>query len=92
LSCDRIQTRSRYAPLIDTCHSHPQINIYARTQKGALNGTVQVYQLAPGLYMVDFRKRKGDEAEFYRLYRSVLSQCSNLLTKRQSIASPELDL
>lgn len=61
-----------------------QINMYARTQKGALNGTVQVYKLAPGLYMIDFRRLKGDEAEFYRLYRSVLSECSDLLTKRQS--------
>lgn len=34
--------------------------------------------------MIDFRLLKGDEAEFYRLYRSVLSQCSDLLTKRQS--------
>jgi serine/threonine protein kinase len=66
---------------------HPnsfKINIYARTQKGPLNGTVQVYKLAPVLYMIDFRRLKGDEAEFYRLYRSVLSECSNLLTKRQS--------
>lgn len=58
-----------------------KIDIIGRTGSGLLCCTLQIYRLAPDLHMVDMRKCKGDDHEFWRLYRSIYKQCKSLLKK-----------
>jgi len=62
-----------------------KIRVEAPTSKGLLTFTVQILLLAPQLHMVDFSKSKGDILEFYKLYKRIHDQCSDIACKEHTI-------
>jgi hypothetical protein len=48
-----------------------KIRVTHTTQKVALAFTIQIFMMAPGLHMVDFRKGLGDIGEFHGFYKQM---------------------
>lgn len=49
--------------------------------KGPLSFTIQIFLMAPGLHMVDFRKGLGDIGEFNKIYKQIYEECKELVSK-----------
>jgi serine/threonine protein kinase len=47
--------------------------------KGQLTFRIQIFLMAPGLHMVDFRKGLGDIAEFHRIYKQLCEECKDII-------------
>jgi serine/threonine protein kinase len=56
-----------------------KIKVNHTTEKGQLTATVQVFSIAPGLHLVDWRKGQGDSLTFYRFYKDIRDSVSELI-------------
>ncbi|XP_075484106.1 CBL-interacting protein kinase 32-like isoform X2 [Primulina tabacum] len=48
-------------------------------RKGNLNVATEVFQVAPSLHMVEFRKAKGDTLEFHKFYKNLLTSLEDVV-------------
>eukprot|EP00026_Physarum_polycephalum_P008250 Phypoly_transcript_08330.p1 GENE.Phypoly_transcript_08330~~Phypoly_transcript_08330.p1 ORF type:complete len:405 (+),score=47.97 Phypoly_transcript_08330:279-1493(+) len=51
--------------------------------KGQLSFIIQIFLMAPGLHLVDFRKGLGDIGEFQHMYKQIYDKCKDLITSEK---------
>merc|ERR1739848_711518 len=57
-----------------------KIKIISTSERGQLTCTVQVFTIAPGLYLVDWRRGMGDAMSFYKFYHGMRTELSALVS------------
>eukprot|EP01112_Ceratiomyxa_fruticulosa_P010432 TRINITY_DN2762_c0_g1_i1.p1 TRINITY_DN2762_c0_g1~~TRINITY_DN2762_c0_g1_i1.p1 ORF type:complete len:449 (-),score=90.14 TRINITY_DN2762_c0_g1_i1:187-1533(-) len=62
-----------------------KLRVTVHTTMGLLSFSIQIFVMAPGLHMIDFRKGKGDILEYHRLFKKVLEQCGNILAHSETL-------
>jgi len=53
------------------------------SHRGPIYFTVQIFLMAPGLHMVDFRRGKGDILEFHRIFRAITDECKDIINETE---------
>uniref|UniRef100_A0A6T8AIQ9 Uncharacterized protein n=1 Tax=Prymnesium polylepis TaxID=72548 RepID=A0A6T8AIQ9_9EUKA len=74
---------------------HDQFKIVATLQQPTgqtLSCTAQVFTVAPGLYLVDWRRGQGDLPAHHRLYHEVRTRVSDLLPPGSEERTPPVDM
>jgi len=66
-----------------------KILVTGRTPGGLLNMHVQIFILAPGLYLVDFRKGKGNALEYYKFHAKIQEQLKDLSAEEEDPLPPQ---
>jgi len=57
-----------------------KIKIISTSERGQLTCTVQVFTIAPGSYLVDWRRGMGDSMSFYKFYQGMRAQLADLVS------------
>ena len=66
--------------------AHFKIKISHATEKGQLTCTVQVFSIAPGLHLVDWRRGQGDLMAYYKFYKEQRDQLGELISSQNADA------
>ena len=78
---------TRQPPAAAQVHpAHFKIKISHATEKGQLTCTVQVFSIAPGLHLVDWRRGQGDLMAYYKFYKEQRDQLGELISSQNADA------
>jgi hypothetical protein len=58
-----------------------EASVSLMTSKGALSLAVTVFVMAPGIYIIDLMKTKGDTLEFHKFFRLCAEQFADIITR-----------
>ncbi|GAQ84395.1 SNF1-related protein kinase [Klebsormidium nitens] len=53
------------------------------SHKGILQVAVEVFEMAPGLHMVEVRKAGGDTLEYHKFYKLLCQKCTDIIWKSE---------
>ena len=59
-----------------------KLKINHATDKGQLTCTVQIFSIAPGLHLVDWRRGQGDLMSYYKFYKEMRDQLGDLIANK----------
>jgi len=82
----RIQEEAPKVPNTSRLETHTEdelakIKISYRTVKGFTVVMAQVFVMVPGVYVVEFRRRKGDVIEYHRFFKSIYGLLQDIVSK-----------
>ena len=59
-----------------------KVKVNHSTDKGQLTCTVQIFSIAPGLHLVDWRRGQGDLMSYYKFYKDVREKLGDLIANK----------
>lgn len=59
-----------------------KVKVNHSTDKGQLTCTVQIFSIAPGLHLVDWRRGQGDLMSYYKFYKDVREKLADLIANK----------
>merc|ERR1719198_2113398 len=59
-----------------------KIKVMSASDRGQLTCTMQVFTIAPGLSLVDWRRGQGDVMAYYKFYQDVRSRLDGIAASR----------
>jgi len=60
-----------------------KIKVNHSTEKGPLTCAVQIFSIAPGLHLVDWRRGQGDLMSYYKFYKDIRDQLGDLIANKE---------
>lgn len=66
---------------VHTRHYKTRLEGISANRKGQFAVVLEVYEVAPSLYMVDVRKAAGDTLEYHKFYKNFCSKLEHIIWK-----------